>query len=95
MLGLTLLALGLITGCQLHKTATVTNERDYASPATNQPTVIYVVDFELPAGLSIKDAPAGGRGGVRGDKKTPFRLTRNGVWSFYGIKSNFSSPSTI
>jgi hypothetical protein len=47
--GLTLLALGLLTGCQLHKTATVTGERDYASPATNRPTVIYVADFELPA----------------------------------------------
>jgi hypothetical protein len=49
--GLTLLALGLLTGCQLHKTATVTGERDYASPATNRPTVIYVADFELPASV--------------------------------------------
>jgi len=48
--GLTLLALGLITGCQTHKTATVTSEHDYASPATNRPTVIYVADFELPPG---------------------------------------------
>jgi hypothetical protein len=49
--GLTLLALGLFTGCQLNKKATVTSQRDYASPATKPPTVICVADFELPAGV--------------------------------------------
>lgn len=45
---LAVVALALLTGCQLQKTATVTGQRDYAAPATNRPTVIYVADFELP-----------------------------------------------
>jgi len=61
---LTLLALGLITGCQLQKKATVTGERDYASPATNRPTVIYVADFELPARvIQNQDGVLSGRQG--------------------------------
>jgi len=61
---LTLLALGLLTGCQLHKTATVTGERNYASPATNRPTAIYVADFELPAGaIQSQDGLLSGRRG--------------------------------
>jgi hypothetical protein len=42
-------ALNLLTGCQLNKKATVTGQHDYAAPATNRPTVIYVADYELPA----------------------------------------------
>ena len=61
---LTLLALGLLTGCQLHKTATVTGERNYASPATNRPTAIYVADFELPAwAIQSEDGVLSGRRG--------------------------------
>ncbi len=47
---LTLLVLGLVTGCQMNKKATVTGQHDYASPVTNPPPVIYVADFELPPG---------------------------------------------
>jgi hypothetical protein len=46
---LTIIALGLLTGCQLNKSATVTGQRDFAAPATNRPAIIYVADFELPA----------------------------------------------
>jgi hypothetical protein len=65
--GLTLTALGLLMGCQMGKKATVTNEHDFASPATNRPTVIYVADYELPPSiiqhqegvLSNRQGPAG------------------------------------
>ena len=45
----TIIALGLLTGCQLNKSATVIGERDFAAPAANRPAIIYVADFELPA----------------------------------------------
>jgi hypothetical protein len=65
--GLTLTALGLLMGCQLGKKATVTNQQDFAAPTTNRPTVVYVVDFELPPSiiqhqegiLSNRQGPAG------------------------------------
>ena len=62
--GLTLLALSLLAGCQLQKKATVTGVRDYASPTTSRPTVIYVADFELPAGaIQSQDGLLSGRRG--------------------------------
>jgi hypothetical protein len=48
---LTIIALGLVTGCQHNRSATVTGERDFADPATNRPAIIYVTDFELPASV--------------------------------------------
>jgi hypothetical protein len=47
----TIIALGLLMGCQIKKSATVTGEHDFTAPATNRPTIIYVADFELPPGL--------------------------------------------
>ena len=65
-LSLATIAFCVFTGCQSNKSASVTGERDYASPATNRPTVIYVADFELPASAiqNQEGALSGRRGRV-------------------------------